>query len=299
MLRIDACARVCDGRSGVAVGDGVVVVWNGSKVEVNEVGEQIKFAGAFSCRARDAAVQAQTIFVAVDCRIDACNLQGTVKKAFSFSESEGACARAHPHPHPPDGYAGNPIVVDVAGDYLAAASDRGTLKMWEVGRREPRAVVPGRQLPGSVGSVTRCRVNRTGTHIAILSASTADPAVGPRPDSRLVVYDVDLDRFDEYDFAVKGALPSSLLWDDYDPRLLVVVVHPDAPASGGEREGATGGALVYTLFVTTEHGIRFQDRFPIGDDVLIGSETPFTYYIQGQTNAYRRASPPRRLLGSD
>jgi intraflagellar transport protein 140 len=55
------------------------------------------------------------------------DVQGTVKKVLPFAESEG-----------------QPIGVDVFGDCLAVVTTTSHVKVWDVSRREPKQLLPGR-----------------------------------------------------------------------------------------------------------------------------------------------------------
>ncbi len=81
----------------------------------------------FATRAKCAALYHETVYAAVGARIEALNFQGVVKKILTFSEAEGV-----------------PVVLDVWSDFLCVATSVGVVKLWNIKRAEPVAVVPGR-----------------------------------------------------------------------------------------------------------------------------------------------------------
>ena len=94
----------------------------------------------FLTRAKCAALYRETVYAAVGARIEVLNFQGVVKKILPFSESEGA-----------------PAFVDVWGDFLAAASTTGVVKLWNIKRADPVQVVPGRSFDEYALAAVRLR----------------------------------------------------------------------------------------------------------------------------------------------
>ena len=103
------------------------------------------------------AIRDSNLFVVDEGRVDVCSLQGKKQDSLSFSEAEGL-----------------PRHIDVHENFMAIATNEGTLKIYDVSRKGA-----ARQLGSSarfvdpmgkpLGNITQIKVNCDGTRIAILA----------------------------------------------------------------------------------------------------------------------------------
>jgi hypothetical protein len=132
---------------------------------------------------------------------------------------------------------------------MVCCTSHNVIKLWDISRREPKTIVPGRQfatqpapaagqeetppLGGAAGMATpeaelkgihirSLSINCTGTKIGLI-ANRIDEEHGAiaHPDSRLHVYDVELDKVFSYQFGPKF-YPVRMHWDSHEPKLLAV-----------------------------------------------------------------------------
>ena len=129
--------------------------------------------------------------------------------------------------------------------------------------------------------MTSAKVNRSGSHVTILSSSL-DASGARTPLPQLLAYDVDTDKVERFGF--EGAEDELYLveqsWDEFDTSMVAVKLRTE-----------DGGTSVATLFVTSDHSILQEDMFACDNDILIGSEVPFTFFVKASprgVNLYRQ-----------
>jgi intraflagellar transport protein 140 len=193
---------------GVSIAGKNIMVWSGKKAEVHElVDGNVSPISAFFTKAVACALHKEDIFLAVGQRVEMCSLQGVVKKVLSFADTEG-----------------QPVSIDVWGDCLAVVSNTSHVKLWDISRREPKQLLPGRSFEsvlGPGGSIRSVRVNSKGTKLSFV-CSRADTDTGMvSPSSHIQVYDVETDTLASYNFGPEY-FPVSHFWDPTEPKLLAV-----------------------------------------------------------------------------
>eukprot|EP00753_Platysulcus_tardus_P003573 PLAT12468.31.p1 GENE.PLAT12468.31~~PLAT12468.31.p1 ORF type:complete len:1453 (-),score=862.37 PLAT12468.31:92-4450(-) len=266
------------------------VVWNGKAAEVYAIeAADVRLMDTLETNAVSIALSTPSLFMAVDSRIDVCNLSGTPRATLSFTEEEGM-----------------PLLLDIKGKYLAVATSSGLIKVYDVGRREPKARTSGIRfedpLTGEpLGVVRSIRVNAAGNRVSIL-ADARHGAYLRMPDSKLYVYNADIDAIQSYDFAPR--LPISHSWDSEEARLLACETQAtgaesrgddndddDKEAKAAEEESKDDGGRkkpvfksdinVHTLFSTNDYGLRVQDThdLPSGCGSLLGIAVPKLHYV--------------------
>ena len=296
---------------GLDVSDSYLLVWGRRKVEVYDItGVSPSAVAAFPCQCRDAALSRDTVFVCRQGQLEALNFGGQVRYAVPLASAEGP-----------------PCAVDVSGDSMAVITERGFLRTFRVGGREPRAVGSGGrllQLPGPdgvpvpLGPISAIAVNRPGTFVALMhepaGAAAAESAgdgasLGPGEPS-VRCYDVEHDTLMSFDFSPLGRIPQRFAWDEQEPRLLACETAPARLAvadAGGARqtENKDGGidtteegaddVSVTTLFVASQQGrlVHHDTEAPAGHvQGLIGLLAPHLYY-------HRRDEPSKAGYMSD
>jgi len=289
---------------GIDISDQYVVVWNGKQAEVREC-EAESSAGAddwtehedpasgqkyyhnartevttwekptgamdvyssFPTKARMCAIREETIYAAVGHRLDLMSMEGVVKRSISFTEEEG-----------------NPVLLDINTQYLAMATDIHILRLWDISRAEPKQVVPGRTFESCPGVIKSIRVNANGTKVSLL-CNRMDAAGTQTPDSKMYVYDVELDRVFEYDFG-PAFFPVNHFWDKEEHMLIAVETQRfelmRVPAQEEEQPlTKVVNAEIITLFATSEFGVLMQDSFSIthNEQALMGLDVPTVYLM--------------------
>lgn len=226
--KIQSALRV----KGVDMNEKYVLLWNGKRAEVRELSKDERalstsIYSSFATRASILALHHDTIYAAVGGRIEVCNLQGVVKQVLAFAENEGVPTHMH-----------------INDSYLAVLTSANLLKMWDISRATPRSIVPGRAfLDHRV--MRHVRVNANGKHVCILAnrvvgagtssgggggaagtggvvgASGSSSQLLQVADTKCYVYDVDSDKFLEYEFGPRYT-PVNQHWDAHDAKLMAV-----------------------------------------------------------------------------
>ena len=199
---------------GLVVDEKHVVVWNGKEAQVYEgFGEgssQSRQIADFPCQARSIALRADTLFMAIDNRLLITNLQGVQRMSVSFTEQEG-----------------QPVLLTSTGVYLAIVTDNGTIKVFDVSRKEPKPIGSSGKFVDpmtnkSLGVIKSIAVNADGTRLAILADRIHGTLRIREPDSRVFVYDAENEKVDCYDFENSRRIPTGAFWDPKEPKLLAV-----------------------------------------------------------------------------
>ncbi|XP_050709384.1 intraflagellar transport protein 140 homolog [Eriocheir sinensis] len=221
-----------------------LLLWNMKKMVVYEItsdATHLRVVGSFPCEAESAVLHEGSIYSIEGNNVQVRSLQGTVKQTLNFSESEG-----------------QPIGLDVCGNFLVASTINGTVKLWDLSRREAKPHTQGKQMGDYIkdfGEIISARCNCNGTRVSIAVAQTS-----LLPDPKLYVWDIESESFTYFNFAsgrsedddidgtappnsaesvrskddglnsrakretareVGGRFVMSHMWDAEDPRLLV------------------------------------------------------------------------------
>ena len=251
-----------------------VLVWSGAAVQVHEFDDSPgapRSVGAFASAAVSGAIWDESLFLLTNGRVEVVNFAGRVKSTLPFMEAEGA-----------------PRVVHIAGGdkgaYVAAGTDQGYIKVWNIERREPKQHAAGRRLVPERSRITSVQVTADGSRVSAtveLQAAPEPPAPGPRfgvkapppawaPSSKLFVYVIEPDIVQDHDFGPSaedngaGRLPTVHLWDPVECTLLGVETRPQFSGVGSEEQPAH--LEVVTMFSTAASaaqggGLRMQNSF--------------------------------------
>lgn len=211
---------------------------------------------------------------------------------------------------------GEPIGIDVNGNYLTVFTMEGFLKIYDISEHDPKLVTPVKSLYdlcNDFGEIIQAKSNSNGTKIALTLA-----AANLIPDGKLYVWNIEEDTLLSYDFHKYGdylteealledlkqlksessaydeicanRIPLTIFWDGDDPRLLVC----DAKRLkiAGDKKGFTKNTcnkqelkdedhIVVTMFVSPEHGIRIQDvKGADAEARLLGVCTPYIVVLE-------------------
>ncbi|GLE10446.1 hypothetical protein PINS_up022547, partial [Pythium insidiosum] len=204
--------------------DGIsLVLWNGAKAEVFELreGSEARRVAQFKCASNAMVVRGDSIYRASGNHVEICNVQGVVKNSISFTEAEG-----------------RPMLLASQNKFLAVATDRGAIRVFDLSRRDPKATgsmgffatalgEPSED-PASAAMMRAIAVNADGTRVCILADKTEGALRMRTPMSRLFLFQADLNIFQQYDFGVNKT-PLSVFFDPQEPRLLAVETRKSRP----------------------------------------------------------------------
>eukprot|EP00058_Branchiostoma_floridae_P021724 XP_002607214.1 hypothetical protein BRAFLDRAFT_118626 [Branchiostoma floridae] len=272
---------------GVYVTQDHLAVWNGKKLVVYDIpsdkGGVIRMTGTFQTDSALVCMHEQNVYTVEPGKIQVRNFQGTVKQLLTFSETEG-----------------EPIAMDVCGQYLVAGTSTNFLRMWDLSRREAKQHCNPKNLGEVIpelGAIVSVKSNCNGSKVAVLIKKTQGQL-----DSRLWIYDVELDSVQYFDLAtgmgeldeltsaqeatgeevseeqrgrseaakdVAGRYPRVQYWDPQEPKLLTceAILPPPSDDKKGSKTSSLSvvdvqpDVMVVSLFSTPEHGILLQDAY--------------------------------------
>ncbi|GBG73003.1 hypothetical protein CBR_g12722 [Chara braunii] len=231
--------------------DSHVLVWNAKSAEVHEVNSYgVHLASTFAISGvGEMALQQESIFQANKGVIEICNLQGTVKQTLMLDDSLG-----------------HATYMDVCEEFLVASTSNSFIKIWKISGREAKPHGPGSgrkvEIDGKpIGPIRSLRCNCDGTKVSILAGIEGEDDM-EKLDSRLFVYDLEIDKFLAYDFRPFHRRPLSHCWDGEEPKLMACETQLDVQQlqSDGLAARSETEVQVITLFATSDHGILYQDK---------------------------------------
>ncbi|XP_047485121.1 intraflagellar transport protein 140 homolog [Penaeus chinensis] len=162
-----------------------LLIWNMKKMVIYEItsdATHLRVVGSFACEAESAVLHEASIYSIEGLNVQVRSMQGTIKQTLSFSESEG-----------------EPIGLDVCGNFLVVATIQGIIKLWDLSRREAKQHTQGKQLSDAIkdfGEVISARCNCSGTRVSIAVAQTS-----LLPDPKLYIWDIENDNITYFNFA--------------------------------------------------------------------------------------------------
>eukprot|EP00760_Papus_ankaliazontas_P030709 PhM_4_TR4984/c0_g1_i1/m.85387/K19672/IFT140; intraflagellar transport protein 140 len=254
-----------------------VCIWTGKKIELFQINESTQTANTMSSMNETATLVALAwngVFVARPNKIELYTFQFQLTGTpLPINESEG-----------------EPVVMDTCEEFLAVATDRGQLRVWRVGREVKLLGTPRHVIDEPKVEITAIRVNARGKKVAMLT-KMQDEAGFWVPDTRVWVYDLDVDRSMTFDFSPFSRIPTFLSWTVRGGDSTVDVEHtilccetsriksgeddvvgaptPTMMTSSGFNNNNTKAdslgtrAAVSVLYANPEHGIVSQSNLPV------------------------------------
>jgi intraflagellar transport protein 140 len=223
---------------GVAVTKEALAIIDGRRVVVYEIvggASPFRAAGSFSTTSQFMCLHEQNVYTLEPGKIQVRNYQGTVKQLLPLPDNSDEV-----------------VSLEVCSQYLVVATAAGAIKIFDLSRREAKPHAGPRYLLGNVpefGHIASAKCNANGSRASI----TVFKPDGTR-DSRLYIWDIELDSITFFNFAsgcddsddtieghivndeddtaaekgkrqaardVAGRRPISHCWDWEEPRLLV------------------------------------------------------------------------------
>lgn len=287
---------------GVSHDTASLVIWSGSKAEVYEIRDgEHRRTGQFKCDSRALVIRGDSVYRTSGNHVEICNVQGVVKNTISFTEAEG-----------------RPALLALQNKFLAVGTDQGLLRVFDLSRRDPKAIGSMGNFRDAYGDETRASimraiaVNADGTRVCILADKLEGALKIRAPLSKLYLFQTDLNIFQHYDFGATRS-PNLVFFDPHEPRLLACEAtksRADAAtgATGNNSSGnqavdaaarrdgdldAAGGSSASTaraslsdkevtiMFASNDHGLLMQDSFDLElkYSALLGIQAPRVYFV--------------------
>ncbi|KAF1784110.1 WD40-repeat-containing domain [Phytophthora cactorum] len=236
---------------GVSHDGSTLVVWNGSKAEVYEMKDgDPKMINQFKCFSSSMVLRGESIYRANGNHVEVCNLAGVVKNTISFTEAEG-----------------RPAMLSLQNKFLAVGTDRGLLRVFDVSRRDPKALGSMGNLPEAFGDDTNSTLD-----LALPVSVFFDPQ-----EPRLLVCETVKTGNDNASTATGGASRRDLNADD----------GLGAGGAGGTRGSQVSDKEITIIFASNEHGLLMQDSFDLDlkYTALLGIQVPRVYFVAKVDNS--------------
>ncbi|XP_049817321.1 intraflagellar transport protein 140 homolog isoform X2 [Aethina tumida] len=213
---------------------------------------------------------------------------------------------------------GEPIGINVTGNYLTIFTIEGFLKVYDLSGTEPKLVTPIKNLAESVpdfGEVIQAKTNSDGTKVALTIAGT-----NLIPNGKLFIWDIESDRMTSYNFKkiqnesgeddeeeeklgektlfdeiCAGRVPLAVNWDKEDPRLLVCdakklksnsrrkgfVKVGRSISNGEQRTLKDEDHVLITMFISSENSLKMHDIKALEPETqLLAVSTPYIALLQ-------------------
>eukprot|EP01060_Flectonema_neradi_P019062 TRINITY_DN2605_c0_g1_i2.p1 TRINITY_DN2605_c0_g1~~TRINITY_DN2605_c0_g1_i2.p1 ORF type:complete len:1224 (+),score=242.12 TRINITY_DN2605_c0_g1_i2:66-3737(+) len=196
---------------------------------------------------------------------------------------------------------GEAVQIAVNSDYLVAATSKNYLSCWWIGgragedkpHRYPKLVWDSDQL-----SIAQISVNCNGSKVAVLAKKT-DSLGQTTPDQHVYVCDLEHDKTTEFNLADICRTPTSVFWDETEPKLLACEATrtKKQPSTTEEQTDTAEGIENQTnqnhnsddteelrtevvTFFASQKGVKLQDQFPLDKSMtaLIGLGVPNFYF---------------------
>lgn len=227
-----------------------------------------------------------------------CSYNGEVKHEILLAENEGEV-----------------INMDARGRYMAVVTSNNMIKIFDTSRRVYKQLGVSRKFERkagvTLGEIKEICLNADGKKLCILADQQPFPSIRV-PDTKVYIYDVDMDNFMEYQVS-RNRIPIEAFWDLGDKRLLAVETEyvKDLENKGStlddtqtaadfkkgldkieldeiendfkakKQEDEFQGKTTETFFVTSDFKIKKQStiNFEEGDETMLGLQVPFFYFM--------------------
>eukprot|EP00854_Cymbomonas_tetramitiformis_P005426 gene5426-6578_t len=187
--------------------------------------------------------------------------------------------------------------VRMVSTFPSAASSMAIFKESVFRTNDSRVEVCNLQLGDGdeLGEVESLQVNCSGSKVSFILTSSENQA---KVDSRIIVYDVEMDNFSAFDFKSQKRYPEAHFWDADEPKLLAVESRMDA-ANHAENDSMgldTQEVEVTTLFSTPDDGVLFQEQHQLDPEMegCVGLKVPFIFFfkkVQGDMGGAQMDGP--------
>eukprot|EP01105_Mastigella_eilhardi_P002868 TRINITY_DN1371_c0_g2_i2.p1 TRINITY_DN1371_c0_g2~~TRINITY_DN1371_c0_g2_i2.p1 ORF type:complete len:1217 (+),score=421.92 TRINITY_DN1371_c0_g2_i2:1075-4725(+) len=236
----------------------------------------------------------RTLIMTEEGKVQLCNFKGVAKQSLHFSFTDG-----------------EPIIMDVCGNFLAVATTTNTLRLFDMERREVKKHGTTRTFDvQEFGKIISIRINRDGSHVSVLAATS-----NPEAPVRAFVYVVESNTTAVFNIDSATRFVVNHFWDPLYPKLLAYETTPtkrvvdNTSLSKGPDAAADDNSVnkVTLLFIVNEAevgpggGVMLHSDTvvsPKGATCLLGLRVPYLFF--GVKNAEKQKKLHRNLgRGSD
>ncbi|EZA61734.1 hypothetical protein DMN91_004415 [Ooceraea biroi] len=271
----------------IAVSKEYVAVSSGRQIVVHRINRSANLnatiSATFSCDTEKMLIYEHTLIVLTPMNIQLRSIEGSVIQALPSLPEEG-----------------EPITMELTGQYLTVASLNGILKIWDLGKREAKLHTRAMAAYEAISDFAEIIEARCNSDCRCVSITVA--MANLMPSSVLYVWDIESDQIYEFDFGesddvidddsvlaaqCRGRLVTAHCWDLEDPRLLVCraqrLENRDSK-SFNNNQAVQASVVLASLFATTDHGIVVQDVKPIADENcrLLGVQSPHIVILNSE-----------------
>lgn len=293
----------------VAVNKEYIAVSSGRQIVVYRIHEDASLnttvIANFSCDTEKLLIYDHTLVVLTPVVIQLRSMEGTVIQMLPTLQEEG-----------------EPITMDLTGQYLTVASLNGILKIWDLSKREAKLHTRAMATYEAISDFAEIIEARCNADCRCVSITVA--MANLMPSSILYVWDIESDHIHEFDFAesnnideddttlsakCKGRLVTAHCWDVEDPRLLVCRAqrletqdskHSTKQNNENDYDVAKSTVVLVSMFATSDHGIVVQDIKPVKDENcrILGVHSPYIIILNSE-KSIERISKVTKLLMRD
>lgn len=258
---------------------------------------------SFSCDTEKLLIYDHTLIVLTPVVIQLRSMDGTVTQMLPTLPEEG-----------------EPITMDLTGQYLTVASLNGILKIWDLSKREAKLhtrAMTAYEAISDFAEIIEATCNADCRFVSITVAMA-----NLMPSSTLYVWDIESDQIHEFDFAesndideddttlavkCRGRLVTAHCWDVEDSRLLVCRAQRlearDSRYSSKQHdenkfEAFKATVVLVSMFATSDHGIVVQDIKPIKDEncKILGVHAPYIIILNSEKRIDTSSKVARLLM---
>jgi hypothetical protein len=194
---------------GIDCCDNHILFYNGKICQIYEVSQKNgpQLLGNFDSPSNVSALTKDSVVQSSDGKLEVVSYKGEVKHVIQMSENEGEV-----------------IAIDARGRYMAVVTSSNMIKVFDISRRVYKQLGVTRKFEMkagvSLGEIKDISLNADGKKLAILADQQPFPSIRI-PDTKVYIYDIDMDNFMEYQCAL-NRVPIEAFWDQVDQRLLAV-----------------------------------------------------------------------------
>lgn len=216
--------------------------------------------GSFSCDTEKILIYESVLIILTSIVVQLRSLEGSIIQTLPTLPEEG-----------------EPITMELTGQYLTVGSLNGILKIWDIGKREAKLHTRAMIVYEAINDFAEIIEAKCNADCRCVSITVASSNLLPSP--ILYVWDIEGDQILEFDFSnldendeenkkikSKGRLVTAHCWDTEDPRVLVC--RAQKIESTDSLKGINNddmSVVLVSLFATPDHGIAVRDIRPIKD----------------------------------
>ncbi|XP_043479538.1 intraflagellar transport protein 140 homolog [Leptopilina heterotoma] len=276
----------------LAVNNDYVAVSSGRQIALYRLKKDGMFSTSsvsnFACDTEKILIYESILVILTPIVIQLRSIEGTIIQTLSTLPEEG-----------------EPITMELTGQYLTVASLNGILKIWDLGKREAKLYTRAMTCYEAISDFAEIIEAKCNSDCRYVSITVA--MANLMPSSILYVWDIESDQLHEFDFAnnddgiddysalvtkCKGRLVTAHCWDTDDPRLLICRAQkPETRDSKSTKSSSesdeSANVVLVSMFASSDHGIVVQDVRSLNDDNcrLLGVQSPHIIILNSELSS--------------